>query len=289
MPKTNIDYSKTIIYKISCIDDNITEIYVGSTTDYTRRKSQHKSACNNEKDKKYNQKLYKMIRDNGGWLNWRMIEVEKFPCNDKREAECREEYWRTILKAELNGQRCWRNIICIEPNCKSSAQSPTDYCIKHGGGKRCIETDCKTGAIGTTEYCSKHGGGRRCIETDCENSARISTEFCVKHGGGKRCIEPGCKTSAQGSTDYCKKHGGGKRCIKTDCKSSAVIPTDYCVKHGGGKRCKEQDCKNSALSHSDYCAKHGEQYTCGCGSTLSIKSKNRHNKTKKHQKYLSTL
>ena len=38
MPKENIDYSKTIIYKIVCKDINIKDCYVGSTTNFTNRK-----------------------------------------------------------------------------------------------------------------------------------------------------------------------------------------------------------------------------------------------------------
>jgi len=239
MPKTKTNYSKTVIYKIVCDDDNVTELYVGSTTEFVKRKCGHKTSCNNEKDRNYNLKLYKMIRYNGGWENWRMIEVEKFPCNDKREAEYREEYWRKNLKAELNMKKCWKDPVCIETDCENDARRGYDYCIKHGGGRRCIETDCKNSAVNPTDYCVKHGGGKRCIETDCKNGAESIYDYCVKHGGGRRCIEPGCEKCAQSPTDFCNKHG--------------------------------------------------EQYTCGCGSTLSIKSKNRHNKTKKHQKYLSTL
>ena len=31
-----------------------------------------------------------MIRTNGGWDMFRMIEIEKYPCNNKQEAEKRE-------------------------------------------------------------------------------------------------------------------------------------------------------------------------------------------------------
>ena len=41
MPKKNIDYSKGLIYKIQ--HEDIEELlYVGSTTDITRRKYEHK-------------------------------------------------------------------------------------------------------------------------------------------------------------------------------------------------------------------------------------------------------
>jgi len=34
MPKENIDYSNTIIYKICCSDFSITDLYVGHTTNF---------------------------------------------------------------------------------------------------------------------------------------------------------------------------------------------------------------------------------------------------------------
>jgi hypothetical protein len=43
-----------------------------------------------------------MIRENGGWEKFRMIEVEKYPCNDKREAEKRECEVMKELKASMN-------------------------------------------------------------------------------------------------------------------------------------------------------------------------------------------
>jgi hypothetical protein len=102
MGRIKTDYSKLIIYVIKCQDDNITEEYIGSTTNFTKRKYQHKSCCNNEKDKNYHNLKYKFIRENGGWDNWIMLEVLKYPCNDKREAERREEEIRLERKAKLN-------------------------------------------------------------------------------------------------------------------------------------------------------------------------------------------
>jgi hypothetical protein len=43
-----------------------------------------------------------MIRENGGWDMFKMIEVEKYPCNDKREAERREDEVMKELTASMN-------------------------------------------------------------------------------------------------------------------------------------------------------------------------------------------
>ena len=102
MPKVNVDYSKTIIYKLVCNDLNITECYVGSTTNFTQRKNKHKSSCNNPRDEKHNRKNYCFIRENGGWNNWNMVEIEKYSCNDKNEATKRERYYFELLNSSLN-------------------------------------------------------------------------------------------------------------------------------------------------------------------------------------------
>ena len=63
MPKKVIDYSKTIIYKIVCSELDISDCYIGHTTDFRRRKNQHKSKL----QKGSNFKVYQMIRQQGGW------------------------------------------------------------------------------------------------------------------------------------------------------------------------------------------------------------------------------
>ena len=101
MPKTPMDYSKCCIYKIEHIE-NESLVYVGHSTNFNKRKGQHKSNCKNENDKKFNFKLYQMIRDNGGFDRFKMIEVEKYPCADKREAERRESEVMKELKSSMN-------------------------------------------------------------------------------------------------------------------------------------------------------------------------------------------
>jgi hypothetical protein len=43
-----------------------------------------------------------MIRDNGGWDNFKMTEIEKYSCNDNREVERRENELMKELKASMN-------------------------------------------------------------------------------------------------------------------------------------------------------------------------------------------
>jgi hypothetical protein len=100
MPRLPINYSKTIIYKIVCNDLNINDIYVGHTTDFIRRKSEHIRHSNYEY--KQHLTLYKTIIENGGWGNFSMIEIEKYPCNDSNEARARERYYIELLNCTLN-------------------------------------------------------------------------------------------------------------------------------------------------------------------------------------------
>lgn len=96
------DYSKAVIYKIYCKDEKIIDIYIGHTTCFYQRYRLHKSTCNNENSKGYNLKIYKIIRENGGWENWNMTTIEKFPCNDIYEAKERERYWIEKESSTLN-------------------------------------------------------------------------------------------------------------------------------------------------------------------------------------------
>jgi len=99
MPKVPTDYSKTIIYKLCCLDHKISDIYIGHTTNFIKRKNQHKISINNEKN---NFRVYTFIREHGGWENWKMIQIEEINCNNKREAEAVEHEWIEQLGATLN-------------------------------------------------------------------------------------------------------------------------------------------------------------------------------------------
>jgi hypothetical protein len=109
MPKTNIDYSKTIIYKI--INYDYPElVYVGSTTNFTKRKQHHKDAVFNQNSLRHNLKIYKIIRENGNWESWNMIKICDYPCYDKREAELEEDRHMMELKSNLNMRRASRSM-----------------------------------------------------------------------------------------------------------------------------------------------------------------------------------
>lgn len=108
MPRLVIDFSKTIIYHFVCKDATITNSYVGSTTNFTNRKRQHKHSCIKENNAHHNQKKYQMMRDNGGWDNWEMVPLEEFPCENNIQARIREQYWMNQLNPTMNTDRAYK-------------------------------------------------------------------------------------------------------------------------------------------------------------------------------------
>ena len=107
MPKVPMDYSKCSIYKIEHVDDE-SLVYVGHTTNFDKRKTQHKYSCKNDNHTRYNLKVYQMIRENGGWEKFLMLEVEKYPCADKRAAERRENEVIKEVRASMNTYNSFR-------------------------------------------------------------------------------------------------------------------------------------------------------------------------------------
>jgi len=108
MPKVPISYNNCCIYKIEHIEDE-SLLYVGFTTNFNKRKGDHKIRIKNVDNKKYKITLYEMRREHGGWEMIRMIEIEKNPCNDKQEAEKRETEIKKELKANMNSVKSYTN------------------------------------------------------------------------------------------------------------------------------------------------------------------------------------
>jgi len=104
MPYKVANYKNGKIYKIEHLDKPEL-VYIGSTTMFNRRKSNHKRICNNQPDSQYNLKLYDMMRLNGGWDAFKMMIIKEFPCNNKTELLIEEEKHRKEYQATLNQNR----------------------------------------------------------------------------------------------------------------------------------------------------------------------------------------
>jgi len=140
-------YENSVIYKLvhkEDLDNN--NIYIGSTTNFRGRKAEHKKAVVNDNDKNYNTKKYQYIRENGGWDNWTMIQVEKYPCNDRRELEARERYWAEQYHNNLIN----KNRICI-----------TKEELKKQDKERGNPIICECGLITSPKHMSRHTKSER--------------------------------------------------------------------------------------------------------------------------------
>jgi hypothetical protein len=129
MPKTSINYQNTIIYKIVCNDLNIKYCYVGHTTSFAKRKSLHKRCVENENNAGHKFKVYQTIKENGGWDNWTMVEIEKCPCETFEEARKRERHWYDELNASLNERKPYLSPIEKENNHKVHYENNKDLIL----------------------------------------------------------------------------------------------------------------------------------------------------------------
>ena len=102
MPKVPMDYSKTHFYKIVCKNPNIQDLYIGHTTEFTKRKNQHKTRCCNPENPKHHFTVYRFIRDNGHWENWEMVLIHTLHCENKLDALRIEREIFDELKPTLN-------------------------------------------------------------------------------------------------------------------------------------------------------------------------------------------
>jgi hypothetical protein len=96
-----------VIYIIKHKTDDTKKVYVGSTNDLKRRIWQHKSSCNNEKNKDYNINLYQYIRENGGFNEYEFIILECYVCNFKYELHYKEDNYIKMYPNNLNSHRAY--------------------------------------------------------------------------------------------------------------------------------------------------------------------------------------
>ena len=144
-PKTEIDYSTTIIYKITCKDPDIKDVYVGHTTNFVKRRQAHKQGCVNN----HACKLYAIIRKHGGWKNWIMEIVHFFTCNNQYEARTKEQEYFVLLNATLNS---------IEPMSKPKlsaiemSENTTKLAVNESISKKYYCNGCLTGTNNKKDF-----------------------------------------------------------------------------------------------------------------------------------------
>lgn len=124
--------SKTgFIYKIFCESNN--DLYVGSTFDLNKRKIGHKSNCYNETRRHYNIKLYKTIRENGGWDKYKMEIIKTIEVNNITELRAEERKCIESNNCNLNSvmpNRTWKELYSTEEYIKEKKKYDKDRYLK---------------------------------------------------------------------------------------------------------------------------------------------------------------
>ena len=117
--KVNWNTDAVSFYKFVCKNPEITFVYVGHTTNFRKRKSDHKSDCCNLNSKRHNTPVYQFIRANGGWENWTMIEIKSQICLSHRDAERVEQDLINQEHQVLNAHKAHNGlekICCVKCN-----------------------------------------------------------------------------------------------------------------------------------------------------------------------------
>ena len=87
---------------IDIYDEEDGEHYIGSTVNFRTRCTEHRSRCTNENDIRYDYKIYKHIRKNGGFNDWDITVLETHDNLTKKDARVHERWLIELYKSELN-------------------------------------------------------------------------------------------------------------------------------------------------------------------------------------------
>ena len=96
------EYDLGFIYKL--YNPNTNDFYIGSTYEPTKRWDDHRYNTGAYDNKKYNYKVYRTIRETGGWDNWRQQIIDSYYEITKEDLKDIEQDY----------------IIKLNPNCNSA-------------------------------------------------------------------------------------------------------------------------------------------------------------------------
>lgn len=108
MPKPSKNYSKSVVYTIK--HKKLNFVYVGSTTDFDRRKHAHLYACNTPTHPYHDQLLYRIIRTVGGLNDFDFNVHKQVNCSNGEELAIEEQNVINELKPNLNKNRSFRTV-----------------------------------------------------------------------------------------------------------------------------------------------------------------------------------
>ena len=99
-------YEHAFIYMLTINE----ECYIGSTFNFNKRMSEHKSRCYNENGERYNCKIYTYIKDNGGWENVNIRIIDVYYLVTKKFKIETEQYYMDYFQTGLNTERAFTGV-----------------------------------------------------------------------------------------------------------------------------------------------------------------------------------
>lgn len=154
------------VYKIYCLDNTIKSMYIGKTKNSIKRESGHYNNCINANYRDYNIKVYKFIRENGGWENWKMEIIKE--CNEE-DLEELELYYYEILNHDLNDRK---------PILYTKLKNSVLYKIY------CKDTNIKEVYIGSTSQFNLRRNAHKasCVNSNCKGHNNKLYQFIRNNG-----------------------------------------------------------------------------------------------------------
>nr|QBK86111.1 MAG: GIY-YIG catalytic domain protein [Marseillevirus LCMAC101] len=280
-----VDYPKTIFYKICCRDTSIEDIYVGHTANLIKREQSHKSHS-----KKSNTRVYVFIREYGNWENWQVVPIEEKPSMNKFDCDIRERYWIKELKASLNQAipgRTLEEYLKEEPEKYAASQIKWRKANKGkiaDWNKIYSKKYPERLAAASKRYHKKHPGRG---DEASKRYRKKHPERVAANRKKRREADPE-KTVAENkkyrNTDPYECDCGST--IQENSKSSHFRT----VKHRNYLASLEDDEENSEKTVAEN-KKYRTivPYECDCGSTIQKCEKYSHFRTVKHRNYLASL
>ena len=278
MPRKPIDYGKTHFYKIVCNDVQNTNKYVGHTTDFVRRKYEHKSCCGNMKSKMYHYKLYKTIRENGGWCNWSMILIDTLHCENSLDAKKKEREFMEELQATLNEQYPHRpRKEYYDTNKEVFKQKHHEY--YENNKDKCKE---RTKAYGEKhkEYLKQKS--KEYYET---NKDDILYKNSLYRENNKDVIKETKKKAYERDRDKLLEQS--KEYYRNNIEKKKEYDRNYRANNKERKR--ENDRLYREINKEKIKAQKYEQFDCPCGGRYTKCHQREHERSNKHQHYIQSL
>jgi len=200
-----------------------------------------------------------MIRDNGGWEEFEMIQIKEFPCENKRQAEMEEDRIMREMKATLNAQRAY---LTPEEQKEYKKEYGAEYHKQHIDEIHQKQFDYRVA--------NKDAIKARYSLYRKENDDLIKKQAKVYRKAHKNTISQRYKEYYTANIDKIKKQKSEYRKVNKEALNE--------------KTKVYNEINKEALKE-----KAGMKYTCECGAITCKGHKARHERSQKHIKFINNI